>query len=741
MAPVVGCILLTSAGLFRLTILGARLSPVLSLTILLCISSTLVFKYRKRLVNHLSRNRLKRLLPTLIPSLALFVFFAFLFHSSGFELLSASEDELQYTSNSKQMLFEQNTGSRNDIPAARVDHWTADVETRYLPYCNVFRRGAEILLASTMSVMSLKAELAFPLLVGCVISNLLLMLGFVGPQVFRLSVLKTLYLQIIFLALFYLVKLHLTGSLANLCSLSCLVGALALLPKALDDNSKPELSVLTGILIGGSILFYCDVFLFSIALPTLAILASYLYRKRANLVAIGNTLRNLIIGSLVAAAVANEGMESLVGTFRYNVDALVQQQAHDEWLTVFGNLLGFASFWEDSKINGQIQQLMIDNPWLIFSIGVVFYGFAILGFRKCGKNGLGMLVALSGLLLIASVMMFLHDSFRLQRCLGYSIPYMTIGLVLATTGDTTGWSRVALACTVAFVSLNAASNIRTLSYLTKHNQFTDHIVQRINPDHVSWQMLKRELSSSGDVPVLLSEFKDDPKPHAIANVIEPIPNFQGPSTYAYTHRRATADVILSRDPTLSATTPRNQWHRLVPLPDWDKDIPRFIESSTLAVVPPNGGYPPEWKRSLDIYDPKRSRYRNICDVLYRKEKAARLEDSSVGALESDSVGLFRSLLKPAHVVVDDFRYRDFVLRIVYSGSPNDLALVRDLNGASTVLPVQSAKLSTDGMSYLQSHPLHYGELQSVKLLPGRVPIKLRQVSVITDCDKYPNEKW
>lgn len=731
LSPLIGYILVTAVGLVNVNVLLVPLQPVANLSVLIVLSAGACWLKRRALRHSLhvfmkQRGALFLIAPALIAALN----FSFAFQNSGLELLSGSEDELQYCSNAAHVLLNQHLGTSSDVPAPRIDHWVYDWVSRQQCYAWNYRKGAEILLASTAGITNLPTTLAFPALCGAITTIIVLVMGTVGLDCLQLGRKRTAALQFGFAFLFYLAALHLQGSLANLCSLLCfLVGAVLLRP-ALSKAAPFGIAALCGIVCGGGALYYGEVFVPMMGLPVVGVFVERLISQRKE--GLVQVSTRFILVLMVSLVVSIGGLECVLPYFLHHAttiqrpsDKLTAPIVRELFLIPFANQAGIGSPFDDSPAEGLVSTSLTSQPMRLFIYAALLYLVAIVGYLRVGWRSLGLQLPFYLLVLITPVLYLGGDQFRLFRAVGYTVPYLFVGLVLSTTTNSgrLKWvSYIGIVVLFVFVSLNAFATVRTTLRIASHNLRTDSILHRLNPGASDWLTIRSELDKYSPAPVLVSGYSDTRTPHWIICGIEPHPNLVGKSiTSNWPIHKSAEEWLLSNNDVC-------RYRGTVPLRElakwnWDSDYKRLLDQSKQAIVPPAGSFPPEWKEWYDVLPAYRTRYKNICDIVY-KDRRAILPDDSLGALKYDDRGAFRHLKSNWKPRLLDDTSVIYSMSILFDGEPSDLAL-RGFNSNLT-LPRFTAESTQQTRVELALPSFDFGKLE---LVPRRDAIKLRAIEL------------
>jgi hypothetical protein len=757
LAPIFGIVFVGFLGLFRISVWLVPLRPIIDATGLLVVSLLLCL-LAVRWGGKIKKVEWKALCIKVLVPVLFIISFAALYRQEGFTLLSAAHDELNYCSNAQHMICNQHTGSSLDIPVARPDHYLYDFNPRDLCYNQFYRRGAEISLATVAVWTGLSTEEAFPVTVGVLLFSFFLLLGFAGAECLGFSSLRTLLLQTSFAVSFiYVFMLHLQGTLAQLCAVQMLLGSICLAALGLARQSG-RWCFLSGILAGGVFFFYQEIAIVGLMIPLLIMMAYYLLtqpdeRKK--------TLYNsliLLVGMLVFGnrmiyssifQVSGNSSVLLSGLLKTNS---LSEAVHpfEDWLQAI-HVLGFASYFDTSDVNGQIVQSFWRHPIaviLLEFIIVVCAGWGLLKalittprIREKCLSGIGLASALLVFCITLILSYISQDHLRFSRSVQYCWPFIFIGLNLSTVLEkkrmsivtTCGFSMsIVLLATLVF--FNTWTSVRTFLFVSSHTQQTDPKIPRLNPRSPLWVSLRDELQPSSETPILISSFKTAHQPHRIAIGIAPLPHFPGASIlsiwklgFAAAQEKPTADALQNaliglRSRLSTRASDEDIITQMVKLND--PLLPRkYLAASKQAIIPPEVSYPPEWEEWRDIFSPKRSHFHNIGDVVYKYDRSVSINSTKLGTLQRDQKGIFRELAGDVEMEVLDCRSNCTVLKVVYDGEPGELDI---LQSSGEELMVERT-LRTSNLQTEITGVIRKSSCSHLQLVPRNGTVKLRQV--------------
>lgn len=692
LAPLVGMCLLTLLGLFEITVLLTPFIPRINVGCLLLISLVFcLWNWHNVVLTAWQHFRRCVIWLGLLPLLMLLVF-AWLFHNGGFQQLAGGSDQLQYSQNARQISEEMNTCSPRDIPVPRQDHFVYDMTTTTLPYMKLYRRGAEVMLATDTAITKLSYEEAFPVTILCALLTLGFALGFLGRVFLRFSLQECLLLQMVFLSSFYFLLLHIQGSLALLMSVAPNLVALALLSRVILVSSWRWI-LLTGIVVAADLSLYSEPALFNIVLPTVLLIIWQWQRMR---VQGSHALRRVLIVYFIILVCAPFALYSLIANIFYNFYAALYTVTHHSLPTISmvlqqwnlaAVLLGNMSYYDMSAFNNQVAQFVVRQPWIGLLEFFILSGLGLLGFCKI-KNRF---VYLSAIILLvwfcaSLVLAYQLDALRFIRSLQYAMPFALIGLVMLACHYPIlyvgRWSifwhiatwigRIAL---ISFVLINVYTIVHTSRYITSHDVSNDNILLRFDERGPPWQQLQNELQISAEhnAPVLISGYKETIRPLALSIIMRSQPHVLGTSILSFwpiynvaVLPRSHFNTRLTEAALQTAQRQQNQ--------PWAKLEPSLIKRSEQAVVPVGNGYPAEWQASKDVYAPKIKRFTNICDVIYRNEYAVTLASEMTSSLKQDANGTYRLLWASGPVIIHDNDNSPQQLIIEYEGKVGDVQL-------------------------------------------------------------------
>lgn len=699
LAPLVGMCMLGFAGLLELTVFLTPLRPAWNVGLLVATSGALTLLTRRTLRPTVGPSRKQLLALLVVPALTLLAFAA-LYRRDGFHLLVASQDQLQYCANARHMLEVMHTDSPLDVPVPRQDHFVVEYNTRVAPYLKAYRRGAEVLLATTTALRGTEAEVAFPLTVGAGLLTLGLSLAFVG-RCLRLSLVGCVVLQLTFLASFHLVLLHYQGSLAHLLALPLFLTLVAVAPRALRGRAVGRL-VLTGLLAGSCLSFYSEPAIVAVIAP-LGLLFAWRFwvaRSRWPLVLRTACLVGLVVivspmGALSLASNTFGNLQIVQGqlTSPPAPPASGASPGPDLFQSPFwgqvATCLGFSSYYDRSAYNNTVAGIVAARPWL-GGLGFALLALLALTGLVQRRRVTARLLAPVLLAWICGCVVFAHtqDYLRFFRAVQYALPYLFVGLVLWSfqalrgPGSPAAWLRSpfvwsARAALVIFLLANGFTAVRTFQYTLSHNAFTDSIIPRFGDARSEWSVLREEVRDSRDAPVLIAGFRDTIRPHIVALGIRPAPHFLGDSVIRIwpiglpTSRPLENPIPLCY---MNSRVTEQQYREEIDRQNrqWEEARVEYLRRSIQAVVPPGHGYPQEWEPWRDVFPPRVRKGHPLCDVVYKSEHA--LVISSSGPLDRDDRGPFRLLNHPGVVSFRDSSPRRVRIALRYEGDAGEVAL-------------------------------------------------------------------
>lgn len=698
LAPLIGLCLLTLISLLQITVLLTPLLPRANVTILILFSLIICFWIKRAdfQITWMSFCR-RSIWLWLLPTVLLFVF-AWLFHNNGFHLLVGGSDQLQYCQDARQIIEQMHRGLPGDIPIPRQDHFVYEMYTRTLPYIKIYRRGAEVLLATIASTTGLSYEEAFPVTILNALLTLGLVLGFLG-RLFLLSLSTRLVLQLTFLSSFYLLLTHIQGSLALIISIAPGLISLAFMVRMISTRSWRWL-ILSIILVTAYLSIYSEPALINILFPTMLLIIWQFCRSRSSGIA---SIKYMAIVYLIACILAPFAIYSLVVNTIGNIiplyNGLVATAAKSSssisdiriW-ALAPVVLGSMSYYDTSAFNNHIAQLIANKPWVGILGFFILCSCALLGYLKTRRQ-LGYLFAIILIIWIMMSLLFTsqQDFLHFMRSLQYAMPFILFGSVLLTTRPykkksaffwvLVSWiGKIAL---LSFIILNISTTARTISFITTHHIENDPILLRFDERWDSWHQLQEELHTSAlsNTPVLISGFQETIRPAAISIIMRSQPHVLGTSILSfwpiYTSFNSSSWPFSYTDFSSFNTrlTKKEfldfQQQESKPWPSLEAEL---IEHSAQAVVPVGNAFPKEWGAIKDIYTPRKKSFPNICDVIYRNEYALILPTEITSTLKKDSKGWFRLVSTSGPIIIHDYPHTTHRLVLNYDGKVGDIKL-------------------------------------------------------------------
>lgn len=745
LAPILGLCLITLIGVFQITVVLTPLTP--RITVLLLTLITVLTCFWLRISDFkLAWNQFRRNLISLwiLPCLMVVVF-AWLFHNNGFHLLVGGSDQLQYSEDARQIAEVMHTGSELDTPVPHQDRFLYQMNTVTLPYLKKYRRGAEVILATTSAVTQLNYETTFPIVILCDLLTLGLLLGFIG-RLLLVSLTFRLLLQATFLASFYPLLLHIQGSLALITGLAPNILGLSLLFRVSRTPSWRWIS-LAIIVIAAYLEIYAEPALISLLIPSLLLIIwqfqrSSLQGYKATMHIITIYAAIIILAPFAIYSVVSNAVVNLLLAYKQTLTSISHSYPISETLPAFQIwtfipiLLGLTSYYDLTSFNTYISQLINAKPWLGFVWFIIFYIFALLGYLK-KRHPLARLFAiiLTSWTLASLLFAYQQSSLHFARSLQYAFPFALFGLVLLATRNrqfiflkeysykniTTIIGSIIL---ISFISLNIYTNTRTVAFITAHNLSNDPILLRFDEHLKEWKSLEEELaiSASSKIPVLISGFKETIRPFAISIALRSQSLIVGDSILNF-WKIYNANNYTWND--FNTKIPRERFQTTLQQESqpWPMLSQQLIKLSQQAVVAVNNGYPIEWLNTKDVYAPRITRFANICDVVYRNDYVVTLPKAMTSSLQKDLKGQYRTINKSGELIIRDASTAPKKLIMVYEGKPGDIKLrLQNKNHegkriAQTNNTQIEMKIQPDDIKKLSLIVYHSVKLRSIEWLP------------------------
>ena len=706
LSPLIGLSLLTLIGVFQITVLLTPLTLRANISVLVLIT-LLLLCVRRYYFQAIWKSFHRRLIWLYLIPFALLMTFAWLFHQEGFYLLTGGSDQLQYSQNARQIIEAMHTGSIYDVPVPRQDHFIYEMYTRTLPYIKSYRKGAEVILATTAYITNLTYEEAFPVTILCALLTLGLVIAFIS-RLLQLSLSAAIALQAAFLGSFYLLQAHIQGSLALIMSLAPGLASLALMSRMVSAHSRGWLFS-TSIVVAAYLSIYSEPALVALILPSiLLVILQFSHASSHGFIA----LKRIVMMYLIVAACSPFAVYSIVinaignilptfhqliaigATQAATIKTASSESAMQIW-ALSPPVMGALSYYDTSAFNNRIAQFVAGAPWVGLAGYLILGSCALLGYLKKRNRLVYLFASILVLWMAASLILAKQqDYLRLMRSMQYAIPFILFGLVMLASQHhysqsarqirvsmVTAWiGKILLGC---FILMNAFTMQRTINFITSHTVDDDPILLRLNERWDTWHLLKNELhySAISNTPVLISGFKETIRPTAIALVIRSQPHVLGTSTlqlwpiytafmnaswpFSYTDFHV-FNTRFSKEEFLSV-------QRRERLP-WTEIESRLIDASLQAVVPSGGDYPIEWQNSRDVFSPRVKQFLNIGDVVYRHQYAVNLKNEMMSSLKRDGLGPFRLLWKSGPIMINDQSNAKQSLVLTYEGKNADITL-------------------------------------------------------------------
>lgn len=740
LSPLIGMCLVTLISLFQITILLVPISPISNILIFLLISTLICCRHRfNKLQNAWATFKRQRLVIFFIFPGILILIYAWLFHVDGIHLLVGGSDQMQYCQNANHILNEMHTNSSFDSPFPRNDHYLYDQATRPLAYLKKYRRGAEVILATIAKISHLSFEEAFSVTFLFGLLTLSMILPFLGRIFLRLSLIWCMVLQFTFLNSFYFLLLHVQGTLALMMSLAPGLTSLACLTRVINNSYKQWL-FLTILTLSCYFSIYTEPALINIILPCIILIIWQLQRSWYKGIVSSGRILLVFLGVFICAYCAI--YYSVIGNTIANLTPIYQkifttlmphevfkqnsaESVSNLW-TIFMPILGIYSYYDESTSNIIIANLFANKPWLNYIIFVTLYLCIVINYPKLKNQYTRLIICVLSLWLITSILLVSkNEPLRFGRSLEYAIPFILIGLVtfasksyLYTYKKNTFKIISACLCCIFLIPiilLNSYTNKRTFSYLVSHNTNNDPIILHFKEQSLPWKQLKEELSLSAEshIPVLISGFKETIRPQAISIIMRNQPHVLGPSMsfgpvyYAnFFTKLSELNLRLSDNEfKLAFNKETNAWHQF---------FQTLIKNSQQAIVPVGTPYPDEWADSKDIYQPRVKSFKNICDVIYRKDFVVTLNNKMTSELQKDSKGPFRRLLSTGPIIIRNNQDKLYtLLTLEYTGRIGDVNLKVNnriynglkINPGLIRITANISSKDIDNLSLIVSHPV------------------------------------
>jgi hypothetical protein len=750
LAPLVGACLLGLLGFFEVAVLLVPLRPWLNAAALLVLSALLArYAGRKdRAAVGLKGRQLAWLCLTPAASLAAF---AWLFHAQGFHLLVGSQDQIQYCENARHVLEVMHTGAEADVPVPRQDHLVSDFCTRFLPYLREYRRGAEVLLATTMALCRSGPQQAFPLTVAGGYFTLGLSLAYLGHRLLRLRLASCILLQLLLLGSAHLTLLHYQGSLAHLLALPLCLLALPATARALRAPSVGH-RLLAGLLCGSLFTFYNE----PVAVVLLLPLGAYVcWRAWASPRQRGRLALRLAAVLAVALAVSPLAVQATKTNTVSNLQkvraGLTQPRpaaaeparpspVRSPFWAQTANVLGLTSYFDTTRTNADLSRAYAVPAWRGCAACALLWaaGLAGLLLRRRAEARLFALVLLAW---AGGAFAFAHsqDQLRFWRSVQYTMPFALVGLVLLA--ETSSRRPVHLAVTwpvqlsfgpvqvavVLLLAVNLFTVYRTARYTVARDAHTDAVLFRFEETAPEWVALRRHVAeSSGGSPVLISGYKDTIRPHLLAVGTAPNPHFLGDSIAGFwplprIHQAKVPEVEWPRVGTRVSRQRFIEEYYRQQRPSWSELSASYLARSVVAVVPPGHGYPEEWRPWRDVYPPLVERGHPLCDLVHKDRHLVRL--SSAGDLQHDAQGPYRLLLAPEAELTLPAATRPSRLHLRYEGAAPSQVEVHVDGGRRA----GEASTSPDGLSQVSVLLPPGAKVVRIVFPSERHPVKLREL--------------
>ena len=635
-APVVGLTVFASLGLFKIGVLLVPLSPVtlsVQIGLFFIVTAWIRRDQLKAVVAGVKTHCAFFVLPV-----ALLTLLAIGSRDHGLSFLSAGQDEIQYVNNALHILKHQHTGDALDTVVPRIDHWVYDGVTRDLSYSRTYRRGAEIFLAGVMGINGGNPFISFTVAAVIAFCCFLLALPAICRAFLGMGSFYSMVTQALLGTSHLWIMLVLQGSLANLCSLGLFCLATAAVPQ-LNSSRQLGASVLAGLLLAGPIIFYNEVAMAVLLVPMGLLLVISCLNSRTYF---KTSLHNVPIALGAMFLFSHTALYGLVWTTYRMVEktlgesALISPLSISSSTGVLAPIFGIYTYYSQSFANNWLAQLTSTTPWAVLG-PIVFLQFvaawALFRQRQPGAYVLG--TAFLVLVAVTLHSLTISQPFMLVRSQQYAFSYVAIGLIIAVSLLKKWQIKLpVILITLCLMAINISSIWSTVQHLSKHNDRSDPIIFRYSPKSDLWQQFLKNTNAPENTPILITGYNTTAKPHLIASLIEPRPNYFGASIRKFWPIMTTSVISTVSDVStvkkesyflyflhhfFSADSHAAHENILALFPfkvDMAHEIEEMDKKSRLAIIMSGSEDPEEW-RERRLIQLKRKRFFPIGDIIER----------------------------------------------------------------------------------------------------------------------------
>ena len=657
------------------------------------------------------------------PCLVFLMFCAIVFSKGGFETLSTGSDEVMYGMLQRQMMDQMHRGTPQDNPIPRLDHYVTDFAAKNLVYRRTWRRGPDVLSASSAMLFGLSPEQVYPVTFFGLAIALAGSVLFLMRHLFGIRSGVAWPAQLFVLCSAALWTLQMQGNFHDLASWAVFLLQPWFLWRAIHSPRKALFPL--ALLLSAAFSFYYEPVIISLFVPLVVVVTLELVRRQASLKRIGLVML-LTASSAIAlnpflpaklhfatVIAVDAGLNTFpttdplqrpeqnaivlknpLSTLRQSLSGLYQT----EWWPYFcGVLAGAFPSIDITRLHQAVREWSFGMQGWGFLSALALAALSVGGWLWAGRwMGLAGAIPLLGWLFAANLFVLQKHFFTWYRASMYLMPFLLVGLALAfckgrmaLTSRSLGariFGWIGFLAGLVFLSLNVFTSTAVAAYVFQHNLCDDDLIRRTNPNGRTWQQM-REILAQSDNPVLISGYSEPPRVLWLASGLRPIAHFLGKSVSDQWPFGAHASPDLPLWP-VGNPTELQQWYSVyftrLSLDElvgamrrenepWNKIYPKFLRISQVAVVPPRGGYPVEWPPLEDVVRSARIHYRNIGDIVFRREPAIRFRGDVLGRLDRDDRGLYR-WIEPHAVVswLPPGEVREITLR--YDGAPRELTL-------------------------------------------------------------------
>ncbi|MBZ5575202.1 MAG: hypothetical protein LAP40_01420 [Acidobacteriia bacterium] len=748
--------MIAAAGVLRIEFLLVPPNPLVDCGVSVGFSLVVILWCRRSVSRNVAR-LCSFIFRLAIPSLCFIFFYALIFGSSGFELLSTGSDEVMYGMEQEELIHNTHRDTPDDNPIMRLNHYVQDYPAKEIAYYREWRRGPDMLSVATAMLLGMAPQQVYPVTFACLTLTLAASVLFLCRQAFHLKMSRAWPLPLFFLVSVTLWTMHLQGNFNNLSSWPLFLLAPFFLDQALVRARLRWLMPLA-LIVASVYNFYYEPALVSLVAMLAMVFAYRIVTRRTTMLRVGVVFAVVVPAVLILNPTipVKLRVSSRVALGSASTPPVAQPPASlltdvvggirvvggsDWWPHITGVLFGMNASVDVSEGNQGIRYILLSHrhACLLAIYGII----AVSGFGLLfGRRMIGFFYCVLMLAWFAAAHLFVleHNFFMFYRSSMYAMPFLTLGLGLAflhakdALRRRTIWWRTAgvaaLGTSAAFLFMNSLTSAALGAYVFSHSVCDDHWIRRTNPKAKVWTVLRETLSESRS-PVMISGFTEPPRVLWLASGIKPLAHFMGKSTSDHWIFGVHANpdrpywILEPRSALrLDRFYTRRTEAELVRIIEkenipWSQAYAGFLEQSRVAIVPVQYGFPQEWGSVADIYGPAVLEFPNIGDVVYRNRTNVTVAGPGLGPLITDEAGKYRELTAAAAFAVD-VGHGQAEIVVLHDGAPGSVDVVGD--------GIKGVQHSTEGNESRSVYYLRDGLDSFQAKIEGKSGTRIREIS-------------